>query len=102
MKEGTMKHRYLKNVTTLRLSVDKCIGCGRCAEVCPHRVFSMTDKKAKIEDKDLCMECGACAKNCPSNAITVSTGVGCATAVIMLWLKGSEPSCDCSSSEGCC
>lgn len=97
-----MKHKHLKNVATLCLSDEKCIGCGRCAEVCPHRVFSMSDRKAKIEDRDLCMECGACAKNCPAGAVTVDTGVGCATAVIMGWLKGSEPSCDCSGSEGCC
>jgi NAD-dependent dihydropyrimidine dehydrogenase PreA subunit len=97
-----MKHRYLKNVVTLRLADEKCIGCGRCAEVCPHRVFSMSDKKAKIEDRDLCMECGACANNCPVRAIAVDTGVGCAAAVIKSWLTGSEPSCDCSSDEGCC
>ncbi|MGI6450721.1 MAG: mercury methylation ferredoxin HgcB [Desulfitobacteriia bacterium] len=97
-----MKHRYLKNVATLSLSAEKCSGCGRCAEVCPHRVFSVNEKKAKIEDKDSCMECGACAKNCPANAITVDAGVGCASAVIMGWLTGSEPSCDCSSGEGCC
>jgi Fe-S-cluster-containing hydrogenase component 2 len=42
-----MKHRYLKNVATLRLSAEKCIGCGRCTEVCPHRVFSVNEKKAK-------------------------------------------------------
>jgi len=97
-----MKHRYLKNVATLRLSAEKCIGCGRCTEVCPHGVFSVNEKKAKIEDKDRCMECGACAKNCPTNAIAVDSGVGCAAAVIMGWIKGSEPSCDCSDSEGCC
>jgi len=97
-----MKHRYLKDVATLRLAADKCIGCGRCEEVCPHRVFSVNDNKAQIVDKDLCMECGACAKNCPVNAITVKTGVGCAAAVIMGWLKGSEPSCDCSSGEEYC
>ncbi|HHW31097.1 MAG TPA: 4Fe-4S binding protein [Clostridiaceae bacterium] len=97
-----MKHRYLKNVATLRLSAEKCIGCGRCTEVCPHGVFSVNEKKAKIEDKDRCMECGACAKNCPTNAITVDAGVGCAFAVIMGWLTGSEPSCECSSGEKCC
>jgi ferredoxin len=36
------------------------------------------------------MECGACAKNCPVNAITVDTGVGCATAVITGWLTGAS------------
>ncbi len=98
-----MKHRYLKNVTTLVLDVDKCVGCRMCAEVCPHGVFVVNDRKAEIEDKDLCMECGACAKNCPANAISVDTGVGCAHAFIMAWLTGSEPSCDCSGgSSGCC
>ena len=97
-----MKHRYFRNVATLRLSAEKCIGCGRCTEVCPHRVFNMSDKIVQINDKDRCMECGACAKNCPVNAIAVDSGVGCAAAVIMGWLTGSEPSCDCSSGEGCC
>ncbi len=71
-------------------------------EVCPHGVFSVHEKKAKIIDKDYCIECGACAKNCPADAIAVNAGVGCAKAVIMGWLTGREPSCDCSSSEGCC
>lgn len=97
-----MKHRYLKNVARLILTEEKCIGCGRCTEVCPHGVFSLTEKKARIVDKDSCMECGACAMNCPVNAIAVDTGVGCATAVIMGWLTGSEPSCDCSSGDGGC
>jgi NAD-dependent dihydropyrimidine dehydrogenase PreA subunit len=97
-----MKHRYLKNVVTLCLSAEKCIGCGRCLDVCPHAVFSMNDTKAQLKDKDRCMECGACAKNCPVNAITVDAGVGCAYAVIMGWLAGSEPNCDCSGDSECC
>jgi NAD-dependent dihydropyrimidine dehydrogenase PreA subunit len=97
-----MKLRYLKNVATLRLAVEKCIGCGRCTEVCPHGVFGMTGNKAGIEDKDSCMECGACAKNCPADAISVNTGVGCATAVMTGWRKGSEPACDCSGDDECC
>lgn len=97
-----MEHKYLKNVATLNLSAEKCIGCGRCAEVCPHGVFKLDGRKARIKGKDLCMECGACAINCPADAITVDAGVGCAAAVIMGWLTGSEPSCDCSGSGECC
>jgi NAD-dependent dihydropyrimidine dehydrogenase PreA subunit len=97
-----MKHKYLSNVATLNLSPDKCVGCGKCAEVCPHGVFKIENSKATIHDKDSCMECGACAKNCPVSAISVSAGVGCAYAVIIGWLTGSAPSCDCSAGSACC
>ena len=79
--------RYLKDVTTLNLDRDACIGCGRCLEVCPHQVFSLTEKKASFRDRDACMECGACALNCPVQAISVDAGVGCATGLINEWLQ---------------
>jgi ferredoxin len=98
-----MKQKYLKNVVTLKLDTEKCMGCEMCAVVCPHGVFTMELDKAVITDRDACMECGACEKNCPFHAIDVKTGVGCASAVIHGLLTGTEPSCGCSgSSEGCC
>jgi NAD-dependent dihydropyrimidine dehydrogenase PreA subunit len=97
-----MKHRHLSNVTTLCLLPDKCIGCGKCTEVCPHGVFIIEKGKAVIIDKNSCMECGACSMNCPVSAINVEAGVGCAYAVIMGWLTGKEPSCDCSGDTACC
>jgi NAD-dependent dihydropyrimidine dehydrogenase PreA subunit len=90
-----MEHRYLKNVATLSLDADKCVGCGMCEEVCPHGVFGVIDNKARIVEKDLCMECGACALNCPAKAIEVNAGVGCAAAIINGWIAGSEPTCGC-------
>ncbi len=78
--------RYLHNVSTLRLDGEKCIGCGRCLEVCPHQVFSLAGNKARITDFDACMECGACARNCPVAALFVDAGVGCATGLINEWL----------------
>jgi len=93
------KHRYLKNVTTLALDTDKCVGCGLCETVCPHGVFEMTVGKSYLADKDACMECGACALNCPTKALEVNPGVGCAAAFIFGWLTGGEPSCGCNTSE---
>lgn len=90
---------YLKNVVTLKLDTDQCIGCGRCVEVCPHAVFTLTASKASLRDRDACMECGACAKNCPVDAITVEAGVGCAQAVFNSWRTG-KLECDCDAS--CC
>lgn len=98
------KHRYLENVATLQLNPEKCIGCGRCLEVCPHAVFKPADGKVAIQDLNSCMECGACKLNCPVSAISVSQGVGCAAAIIHGMMTGGEPSCDCSgdNNDSCC
>jgi len=97
---------YLKDVVTLKLDSKKCNGCQMCTIVCPHTVFSMSDKKAIILDLDACMECGACAVNCPTGAIFVQSGVGCASAIIYGALNKTEPTCGCSCSEdsksSCC
>jgi ferredoxin len=90
--------RYLENVVTLQLDAEKCIGCGMCREVCPHGVFVVEDRKARIVARDACIECGACAGNCPVEALTVKAGVGCASAIIHAWLTGGEPNCDCGGS----
>ncbi len=87
--------RYLENVVTLQLEPDKCVGCGRCVEVCPHAVFAMKETKADIVDKNACMECGACTQNCPTNAIAVQPGVGCASAVLKSFFSGKAPDCGC-------
>lgn len=79
--------RYLEHVVTLELHTDACVGCGRCVEVCPQGVFSLTDGRARLVDRDACMECGACAKNCPVSALTVDAGVGCASGLINEWLR---------------
>lgn len=96
-----MKQVYLKNVATLTLDTDKCIGCGMCVNVCPHNVFRIQDNKAIINDKDLCMECGACEKNCAFDAVHVKSGVGCAAGIILGALKGTEPTCGCSDGVCC-
>ncbi len=35
--------RYLSEVVTLNLDQEKCVGCGRCLEVCPHEVFALEE-----------------------------------------------------------
>ena len=87
--------KYLKNVATLKYYPENCTGCGRCAEVCPHGVFEMMDKRAALTDKDNCMECGACRKNCSFGAISVDSGVGCAAAIINAMRTGGDPTCAC-------
>jgi NAD-dependent dihydropyrimidine dehydrogenase PreA subunit len=98
---------YLKDVVTLSLAPEKCIGCGMCLEVCPHAVFGMNGSRAEIRDRDACMECGACSRNCPAEALSVQTGVGCAAAVINAMLGRTDRPCcgpvdGCSGSDGAC
>jgi NAD-dependent dihydropyrimidine dehydrogenase PreA subunit len=90
--------RYLPGVTTLQFDEDACNGCGICTSVCPHAVFEIDGRKARIVDRDACIECGACALNCPTEALSVNAGVGCAAAVIKGWVTGQEPTCGCD----CC
>ena len=98
-----MHARYLRNVVTLELDEEKCGGCGMCVAVCPHAVFVLENRKARIVERDACMECGACAMNCPEGALAVDSGVGCASAFITGALRGTEPTCDCSGDgDGCC
>ena len=91
---------YLKDVVTLKLDQEKCVGCGTCLLVCPHAVLSLTNGKIEIENRDACMECGACSQNCPTEALSVRPGVGCATAVINALLNRKDSGC-CCSTDGC-
>lgn len=98
---------YLKEVATLRLEQDLCIGCGMCLAVCPQEVFAMGEHgKARIIEHDACMECGACKMNCPAGAVWVQSGVGCAQAVFNAMLgRGREACCQVEGKPGsgsCC
>lgn len=53
---------------------EKCVGCGRCGEVCPEkdRVISMIkdkDKKMPIWNMKGCIRCFCCQELCPCGAI---------------------------------
>lgn len=48
----------------------KCIGCGKCAEICPQHTIQVKDGKAHIEPKK-CIRCFCCHEMCPVKAIDV-------------------------------
>ena len=105
-----MDLRYIANGSSLVLDAEKCIGCGRCVEDCPHAVFAMRGAaaengvgkgRAAVAVRGRCMECGACARNCPASAIAVKAGVGCAAAIIGS-LIGKPGACGCGQGTCCC
>lgn len=51
---------------------NKCIGCGKCLEVCPKGAHKIEDGKHVI-DRALCAGCGTCAANCFAEALVMSS-----------------------------
>jgi formate dehydrogenase (NADP+) alpha subunit len=61
----------------------KCMGCGKCEEVCPHDAITMLeftksmgiflDKPIRVSDIDpaKCHKCAICVGECPINAISI-------------------------------
>lgn len=93
--------RYFEDVITLQLDAARCNGCGRCVAVCPHAVFELRDKRARLADRGACMECGACARNCETGAVRVRAGVGCAAGVLAGLVAGTGPTCGCAGDVSC-
>lgn len=60
---------------SIEISRDKCIGCGRCGDVCPGTlIFQDSQGKAAILHPERCWGCAACVKECPAQAIAMFLG----------------------------
>jgi pyruvate formate lyase activating enzyme len=65
---------WCSNPESMRLSPEiitrdiKCIGSGKCAEICPKRAIAFVEK-IRIIDWERCNYCMKCAQVCPSKAI---------------------------------
>lgn len=86
----------VSDLNTLQFDEALCNGCAICVDVCPHAVYLIVERRARVVQGDACMECGACQLNCPTGAILVESGVGCAQAMINAALRGQEEAvCEC-------
>lgn len=65
---GKVMQRALRSVPVVRKNL--CIGCGKCAEICPMKTISIENKKAVIHRKK-CITCFCCQEFCPKGAIKV-------------------------------
>jgi len=59
---------------------EKCIGCTKCARICPVDAIEGKVKEPHVIDKDKCVSCGQCAEGCPVGAISLEDLSGGAKA----------------------
>lgn len=53
----------------LKIDAQKCVGCGKCAGLCPMKNLRMENGKATAGS--ICTMCYRCINNCPARAITL-------------------------------
>ena len=53
-----------------KLYAKDCVGCGKCAHICPAKAIVIKDKKAIINRPD-CIRCFCCQEFCPTGAMKV-------------------------------
>ena len=59
---------------SIRIREEKCIGCGRCADVCPGTLIGFREKKAHMDYPKDCWGCVSCVKECRTGAIEYFLG----------------------------
>ncbi|MFP4104537.1 MAG: NAD(P)H-dependent oxidoreductase subunit E [Phycisphaerae bacterium] len=54
---------------------DECIGCTKCAQVCPADAIEPRVLEVHEIDDEACVRCGGCKTICPVNAIEIRSGL---------------------------
>ena len=70
--KGKLVSKVLERLLDSRpkLKEGECVGCAKCANICPAKAITMKDKKAVI-DRDKCIRCFCCQEFCPTGAMKV-------------------------------
>ena len=50
------------------LTAQRCIGCGKCAAICPAKAIQLVNRKPKVHRK-ICIGCFCCQEFCPVGAL---------------------------------
>ncbi|MGZ4934178.1 MAG: 4Fe-4S binding protein [Halobacteriota archaeon] len=61
----------------ITIDLEKCVGAGKCAKVCPkgQRIYGVAklkgQKKCVVKDPSYCLGCTTCIGSCPTGAIKI-------------------------------
>ena len=69
---GKLVDRFMFQALTPcpKVKTSECIGCGKCAKICPAKAISMQNKLPEI-DRKACIHCFCCQEFCPKGAMGV-------------------------------
>jgi adenylylsulfate reductase subunit B len=75
---------------SIAISQNKCVGCGRCVEVCPGNLIRLSEGRAVIKREKDCWGCTSCLKECKTGAIAFFLGadIGGKGSVLSVEEKG--------------
>ncbi len=79
---GKILRSLLASRPTMKESA--CVGCGKCANICPAHAIEMKDRCAVI-DRSTCIRCFCCQEFCPTGAMRVHR-----TLIARMLVKGKK------------
>ena len=59
---------------SIRIDTEKCVGCGRCVDICPGTLIGFRGRKAHMNYPKDCWGCVSCVKECAAGAIEFFLG----------------------------
>ncbi|MDE6280526.1 MAG: EFR1 family ferrodoxin [Oscillospiraceae bacterium] len=64
-------HKTQSYSDKLKIDAEKCIGCGKCVQLCPMKNISLDAEENHAKPGNQCTMCYRCANRCPTQAITL-------------------------------
>jgi NAD-dependent dihydropyrimidine dehydrogenase PreA subunit len=75
----------------LPVTVDYCIGCGKCVEACPQGCLELVWEFATLQRAGDCVSAGDCVDVCPQNGIRMAWVKTTGSQDVGHWCATPEP-----------